>query len=218
MSVTTIVLGESGSGKTCSLRNFDPAKVALIRVISKPLPFKATGWVNFVSQDSFKIIQAMQKAVGNGFKIIVIDDFQYLMSFEFMRNADKVGFQKFTDIAVHAFNVIKEAMALPDDVRVYILSHIATGDDGVSRIKTIGKLLDEKITIEGMVTNVLRTEVSNGKYYFRTKNNGSDTVKTALGLFDDELIENDLNAVDDRITAFYGLNEEPDPDSPATGA
>ncbi len=209
MSISTIIIGESGSGKTSALRNMDGTKVALIQVVPKPLPFRSTGWKPFATDRHDKIIAAMQKAADGGYKVIVIDDFQYLMSNEFMARAYEKGYDKFTELARHAWEVITKATCLPDDIRVYILSHISTGDDGVSRLKTIGKLLDEKITLEGMVTVVLRTAVMDGDYRFRVKNSGSDTVKTPIGMFEGETIENDLKLVDETIRDYYGIKEQP---------
>ncbi|MBS7327848.1 MAG: AAA family ATPase [Oxalobacter sp.] len=209
MSISTIIIGESGSGKTSALRNMDGTKVALIQVVPKPLPFRSTGWKPFATDRHDKIIAAMQKAADGGYKVIVIDDFQYLMSNEFMARAYEKGYDKFTELARHAWEVITKATCLPDDVRVYILSHIATGDDGIARLKTIGKLLDEKITLEGMVTVVLRTAVMDGDYRFRVKNSGSDTVKTPIGMFEGETIENDLKLVDETIRDYYGIKEQP---------
>ena len=209
MSISTIIIGESGSGKTSALRNMDGTKVALIQVVPKPLPFRSTGWKPFATDRHDKIIAAMQKAADGGYKVIVIDDFQYLMSNEFMARAYEKGYDKFTELARHAWEVITKATCLPDDVRVYILSHIATDDDGIARLKTIGKLLDEKITLEGMVTVVLRTAVMDGDYRFRVKNSGSDTVKTPIGMFEGETIENDLKLVDETIRDYYGIKEQP---------
>jgi hypothetical protein len=102
---------------------------------------------------------------------------------------------------------VSTATALPDYKRVYLLSHTDTSEQGQVKAKTIGKLLDEKITIEGLLTIVLRTHVINGQYVFSTKNNGSDTVKTPMGMFDDDHIENDLLAVDKAIKEYYELKQ-----------
>lgn len=202
MSIATLILGESGTGKTTSLRNLDPKEVLLIQSVKKPLPFKSADWSKsiYASDQSEKIINAMSKT---GRKIIVIDDFQYILANEFMRRSSETGFTKFMDIGKHAWGILDAAIRLPDDVRVYILSHTQTSDLGKTSIKTIGKLLDEKITIEGMFTCVLRTQVSNGNYLFSTQNNGQDTTKSPMGLFDSELIENDLKMVDGLVSAYY---------------
>lgn len=143
-------------------------------------------------------------------KIIVIDDFQYTMSNEFMRRVtDKESgngsFAKYNEIAKSAWDILNMASALADDVRVYILSHTQTDDFGQTKIKTIGKLLDEKIVIEGLVSIVIRTEIFDGRNFMRTKNNGSDTVKTPIGMFEEERIDNDLAAIDKQICDYYNI-------------
>jgi hypothetical protein len=202
VSVATLILGSSGSGKSTALRNLNPKDVALIQAIRKPLPFK-TDWKPYVTDQSEKIIAAMKKTDR---KIIVIDDYQYTMANEFMRRSDERGYDKFTEIGRHAWDILTAATALADDVRVYILSHTQEDDSGHVKMKTIGKMLDEKITLEGMVTIVLRTSVTDGLYQFSTRNNGSDSVKTPMGLFDSEKIDNDLALVDAAIVDYYGLS------------
>ena len=217
MSITTMVLGESGTGKTTSLRNLDPAHTLLIQMVKKPLPFRSSEWkpvtkeggTVFVTDSSATICEAMKRTKK---EVIVIDDFQYLLANEFMRRVTDVetgngAFAKYNEIARHAWDVLMAASSLPDHKRVYILSHTSTDDFGKTKIKTIGKLLDEKIVMEGLVTIVLKTVVQNGNYLFSTKNSGADTVKSPLGLFDDELIENDLAIVDASIFNYYGLQE-----------
>lgn len=212
MATVTMVLGESGTGKSASLRNLDPDHTLLIQAIKKPLPFKSSNWKvatkdggNIYPTDRHdKIINAMQKTKR---KLIVIDDFQYILANEYMRRTDETGFAKFTDIGRHAWDILMAAAALPADVRVYVLSHTESTESGKTKIKTIGKMLDEKITLEGLVTIVLRTMVRDGEYLFATRNNGSDTTKTPMGLFDDDLIENDLAAVDAAIYHYYDLTE-----------
>lgn len=205
MSTATLILGKSGTGKSASLRNFRANDVALIQVIKKPLPFRSTDWTPYQTDNWAHMIAAMRKTQR---KVIVIDDFQYLLANEFMRRTDEVGFTKFTDIGRHAWEVLTAATSLPDDVRVYILSHTEETDGGNVKMKTIGKMLDEKITLEGLVTIVLRTHIQDGEHYFSTKNNGSDTTKSPMGLFDDALIPNDLAAVDAAIVDYYQLNKQ----------
>lgn len=217
MSIAALILGESGSGKSTSLRNLEPANTLLIQAVKKPLPFKSKGWATvtsenpsgsvFVTDQSATIVKCMERTMKN---IIVIDDFQYTLANEFMRRVlDKeVGnqaFAKYNEIARNAWDVLMKASALPDNKRVYILSHTQTDDFGRTKIKTIGKLLDEKITIEGLLTIVLRCHSQDGRHYFSTRNSGSDTVKSPLGLFDDEQIDNDLNLVDQKICEYFDI-------------
>lgn len=217
MSIATLIIGESGTGKSTSMRNLQPQETLLIQAVKKPLPFRSNNWKPatkenpegsvFVSDNSETIVKAMTRTAK---QIIIIDDFQYVMANEFMRRVtdNEVGnsaFAKYNEIARHAWDVLTTAAALPDHKRVYVLSHTSTDDFGKTKIKTIGKLLDEKIVLEGLVTIVLRTLKINDQYRFATQNSGSDTVKSPLGLFENEHIENDLLAVDNAICEYYGI-------------
>lgn len=212
MSTAVLILGESGTGKSTSLRNLDPSKVLLIQAIKKPLPFKSKGWKvraslkadgNVIQTDNAELIEKLLRQSPH--EIVIVDDFQYVMANEYMRRTAETGFGKFTDIGKHAWNVLTAATDLAPNRRVYILAHTATDETGRTKIKTIGKMLDEKITLEGMVTIVLRTQVRDGQYTFATQNNGSDTTKSPMGMFSEQFIENDLATVDAAICDYYDI-------------
>lgn len=213
MSYATLILGQSGTGKSSSLRNFNPDNVLLIQAVKKPLPFKSTDWkyLNatggsvFACDEAPRILNAMHKTKKD---IIIIDDFQYILANEFMRRSSEKSFDKFTDIGHNAWNIFRVATMLPDNKRVYILAHTQEDDFGKTKIKTIGKLCDEKIVLEGMVTTVLQTSVINGQYKFMTQNNGNNTVKSPMGMFNDNLIDNDLAMVDKTICEYYGITKQ----------
>lgn len=204
MAIPVMILGESGTGKSASLRNFQPDEVGIINVSGKPLPFRNK--LNVYKSDSYPQIRKV--LLGSKAPSIVIDDAQYLMANEFMRRSDERGYDKFTEIAKNFWSLVQEIVAqqMPDDQIVYFLMHTDTSDDGRVRAKTIGKMLNEKITLEGLFTIVLRTSVSDGVYTFRTVNSGSDTVKTPMGMFQTAEIDNDLKAVDTAIREYYGIN------------
>jgi hypothetical protein len=214
MGIPVMVLGESGTGKSASLRNLDPETTFLIQAVSKPLPFR-NSWQPttkenpkgsiFVCDNASTICKAMVAAAANGKTQIIIDDFQYVMANEFMRRSGETGFGKFTEIAKHAWDVVMSAQQLPTNVTLYVLSHTVTTDQGRTKAKTIGKLLDEKITLEGLFSIVMGTVVDDGSYYFSTQNSGFDTVKTPMEMFDNKLIENDLALVDQTIKSYFGV-------------
>lgn len=207
MGVLVYVLGRSGTGKSFSMRNFDKSKFAVVNVQGKILPFKGAASVESTHTDqSEKIVRAV-KDYAKTYKSIVVDDFQYVMANEFMRRATEKGFDKFTEIARHAWDIADCVRELPSDVIVYVICHTDTDQEGTERLKTIGKLLDEKICLEGMSTIVLKTNVSDGQYTFLTQNNGKDTVKSPAGMFPSYAIDNDLNYVDEKIRNYYELGE-----------
>lgn len=206
MAVLVMVYGHSGSGKSASLRNFDPEQVAVINVLGKPLPFRSN-MKTYITNEYGKIDVAIHSTKR---KSIVIDDATYLMTGEFMRNAKVAGYQKFTDMAANFNTLLMRAKELPDDAVVYFFGHSERDGDGGEKFKTIGKLLDEKVCVEGYFTIVLKTVVQDGRYLFSTRNDGMDTVKTPLGMFNAALIENDLAAVDKTIREYYNIPVQPD--------
>ena len=207
MAQMVLVMGESGTGKTTSLRNCNPTITAIINPVGKPLPFRGSfDTLNNVT-DSKKIIAYMKKEVADGKKMIVVDDFQYILSVPYMDRIKESGWDKWNDFGANYFEIIEICKELPDDVTVYYLTHTETLENGLTTIKLIGKLLREKITIEGLFTIVLRTGVSEGNYFFFTQNSGKDTVKSPMGMFPTYAIENDLQYVDDKIRSYYQFGD-----------
>ncbi len=207
MAQKTLIMGESGTGKSTSMRNCNPANTAIINPVGKPLPFKGKFEMLNGVTESRKIVQFMKDVVAKGKKIIVVDDFQYILSIPYMNRINEAGWDKWNDFGANYFEIIDICNKLPDDVRVYYLTHTETLENGTTTIKLIGKLLREKITIEGLFTIVLRTGVNEGKYYFFTQNSGKDTVKSPMGMFPAYAIENDLQYVDDKICSYYEIDD-----------
>lgn len=202
MAVLVMVIGQSGSGKSTSLRNFKDNEAFVINVSGKPMPFKNNGVKVWRSTNYQNITKAISEAPS---KSIIIDDSTYLMTTEFMRTAQIKGYDKYTEMACNFYNLLQAAAALPEDKIVYFLGHVDLDANGNERFKTIGKMLDEKVTLEGWFTIVLKTVVQDGTYQFSTQTNGHDTVKSPMGMFDSQLIDNDLKAVDTAIREFYNI-------------
>lgn len=214
MSIATLILGSSGSGKSTSLRNLDPANTLLIQCINKPLPFRATGWKTRVTLKSEgNVIQTSDPAIiekcmrQSHSDIVVIDDYQAVMVNELLSRSSEKGYDKFSDIAKNAWNIFNAAGALAEHRRVYILAHTQTDELGQVRMKTVGKMVDQTLVPEGYFTIVLKTEVINGRYQFATQTNGQDCCKSPIGMFSEQLIDNDLAAIDAAIQDFYSLSQ-----------
>lgn len=218
MGQLVFILGKPGTGKTYSLRNIDKNFMGVISVQGKILSFGKKNYdtgdpwpawgCEVVSTDDSDEITAAIKKMSRKYKIIVVDDFQYVMAYEFMRRSTEKGYDKFTEIGRHAWDIVNTVRILDPDVIVYVLCHTDTDQDGFEKLKTIGKMLDEKIFLEGMSTIVLKTHVEDGKYTFLTQNNGRDTVKSPAGMFPSYAIENDLHYVDEKIRSYYEIGDD----------
>lgn len=209
MAEKILIMGESGTGKSTSIRNCDPAITAIVNPVGKPLPFRGSkkfATLNGIT-DANKICDFMKAQAGAGKKIIIVDDFQYILSVPYMNRIKENGWDKWNDFGENYFKIIDVCNELPEDVCVYYLTHCETLENGVTTVKLIGKLLREKITIEGLFTIVLKTGVSEGNYYFFTQNSGKDTVKSPMGMFEAFSIENDLAYVDAKIRNYYEFSD-----------
>ena len=200
MGVPVLILGESGSGKSCSLRNFDPNEVGIFNVASKPLPFRKK--MRMLNEAKYQEIMAV--LVKNQSKCYVIDDAQYLMAFSLFDRANEVGYKKFTDTAVDFYNLVQTVIKLTsEDTIVYFLQHIERDDTGRIKAKTAGKMLDNQLTLEGLFSIVLLCEAKGEEHYFVTQSDGTSTAKSPMGLFDSLKIDNDLKMFDDAIRNYY---------------
>ena len=207
MAIPVLIIGKSGTGKSTSLRNFNKGDVGIINVLGKPLPFKNE--LNVTNTDNYNKIQMLiHKAQAPS---IVIDDAGYLITNYFMKGHTqnkKDIFNFYNNLADEFWRLIMFVCSeIPNDKIVYFLMHEDSNDFGEIKPKTIGKMLDDKVCVEGMFTICLRTSRINGEYKFLTKTNGMDVCKTPYGMFEEETIDNDLKLVDDTIRNFYGLKK-----------
>ena len=202
--IPVLIIGKSGSGKSTSLRNLNKEDYSLVNPLAKRLPFKGgqTGLESCDYELIKKFIQETPK------KIIVIDDSNYLLTMEMMKKAKETGYGKFTDIALNYWKLIEFIKNLDGDKRIYLMSHEEIDEFGNIGVKTVGKMLSNQCCVEGLYTIVLRATNENGKFQFRTKTAGNDIVKTPIGLFEEEMIDNDLKLVDDTICEYYEINKE----------
>lgn len=204
MAIPVLILGESGSGKSTSMRNFEPDEVGIFNVASKPLPFR---------KKLPKVNGANYRTIINGLskpklKRYVIDDSQYLMAFEMFDRAKEVGYNKFTDMALNFRNLVQFIISgVPDDVIVYFLHHTETTPEGKIKAKTVGKMLDEKLTLEGLFSIVLLCTTDGNEHKFITQSDGYTTCKSPMDMFPME-IDNDLKLVDKTIREYYEIEEK----------
>lgn len=206
MSVPVLIMGESGTGKSTSMRGFDQGEIGLINVQGKPLPFRG-GFKSVVTKDFDEI---SRNAMGAKANAVVIDDFGYAITDYYARHSlgderDRDQFEVFKAIAAKVYGVINGLCNDGSADRiVYIVMHTERDNYGGLQPLTVGKLLNEKIKIVGMVTVCLISTIENGRYVFRT--NGMPPAKSPMGMFEDEAIDNDLRAVDSAIREYWGMS------------
>lgn len=205
MGVPVLILGESGSGKSASLRNFAPEEVSIFNVAGKPLPFRKKLPMKSMSDygEIQSLIHASQK------KAFVIDDSQYLLCFEAFAKAKEAGYGKYTDMALHFYNLVQYVIRqTPPDVIVYFLHHTETdSNNGKTKAKTMGKMLDNQLTVEGLFSIVLMCYTDGKKHVFVTQSDGMTTCKSPMDMFPLE-IDNDLQLVDKSIRDYYDMNNK----------
>ena len=209
MALPVLIIGKSGSGKTTSLRNCVGQSFSMINVLKKPLPFR--GKIPTIQTDNYEqIMEAMRKSTS---KSIVIDDAGYLITNHFMRGHSSAGkgngvFALYNDLGDQYWNLIQFVInGLPEDKIVYFIMHEDKNDFGDVRPKTIGKMLDEKVCLEGMFTIVLRCVKEGDKHLFITQSADGAVSKSPMGMFEQLEIDNDLLMVDKTIREYYGMNK-----------
>lgn len=201
MGVPILILGASGSGKSSSLRNFDPAEIGIFNVAGKPLPFRKK--LPMANNARYETIYKGLK--DPKLKTYVIDDSQYLMAFESFDHAKETGYGKFTNMALNFRNLINYIVtSLPDDCFVYFLHHTELSEDGRIKAKTLGKMLDNQLTLEGLFSIVLLCQVEGSEHFFITNSDGSNPAKSPMEMFEPK-IDNDLKFVDTTIRAYYEI-------------
>lgn len=211
MGLPVLIYGKSGSGKSRSMKFFEENEIVLLNTERKELPFRKRFKKIGCSDDINRIITTINQ---NPEKVFVIDDAGYIMTHLFMANhRNKKGnasFEMYDDIADAMYGLVKMVKTEVKDPEkiVYIMFHEDTDDFGVTRLRTIGKQLERKVCLEGMVTICIRCMSENGKHFFRTVTDGSDITKTPEDMFETPEIENDLKFVDDTIRKFYGWKKE----------
>lgn len=205
MGLPILILGESGSGKTYSIKNFDPEEVGVFAVEKSILPFKKK--FKIAKHANYETIMTCFKNKPK-LKSYIIDDSQYLLVNEMFDKAKDTGYAKFTDIALHFRNLIHFINhQLPDDVIVYFLHHTETdGATGKIKAKTVGKMLDNQLTVEGCFSIVLLASVEGTEHYFITQSDGYTTAKSPEGMFEVR-IPNDLKTVDTAVRDYYNISD-----------
>jgi len=221
MSNAILILGESGTGKSSALSTLNPKETFILNVLDKPLPFRGfkknyisiKGWDdmegNYYATDQYEKIKRVIEMINNNrpeIKNLILDDWQYIMAHAFMRRCKERGYDKFTEIGHDAWDIVERLGRLREDLNAFVLTHSEANDKGKMKIKTIGKMIDDKITLEGMFTVVLQTEISDSGYHFITQGDINHIAKSPRGMFDDLRIPNDLEFVKQKINSYYHGN------------
>lgn len=216
MSNLIVILGESGTGKSTSLRNLNHEETFIINVLNKPLPFRGykkhynTENKNYLESDNYQTILKYLSAINDNaphIKTIVIDDFSFLMNNEFMRRCRERGFDKFTEMGVNMFDILEVCKKFRPDLYCYIMCHTEKDHAGVIKPKTVGKMTSDYVGIAERVSIVLHTQIIDMGYKFLTQNDGERVAKSPMDMFD-MYIDNDLAAIRKTIENYYNEGDE----------
>lgn len=207
MGIACLILGQSGSGKSTSMRNFKESDVRIFNVASKPLPFRNVNKLKKADKATYQMIKGgLQSGQSLSY---VIDDAQYLMAFESFEKANIPGYGKFTEMAKNFEEMLRfiQEETSPDTI-VYVMQHVDTDENGNIKAKTLGKMLDQQLDIHGLFTICLMSVANENGYYFVTQSDGKNPCKSPMGMFEELKIDNDLKFVDDTIREYYGLKKQ----------
>ena len=201
MARLVLVISKSGTGKSSSLRNLKKGEASVVLASGKELPFRSE-IATMVPKSYTDVLLAIEKSTA---PIVVVDDANYLMSFEEMSRVQEIGYAKFTQMAQNMFKIFKAIIDKESDQTFYVMAHAAdTEDDGMLRFKTTGKMLSDKIVLEGLTNILITNEITaDGEFVFKVKTDGTG-VKTPMGMFETDTIPNDLKIVDEAIRKYYG--------------
>ncbi len=213
MSNLIVILGESGTGKSTSMRNLNHEETVIINVLSKPLPFR--GYKNcynkenknYLESDNYGTILKWLDAINKNaphIKTVIIDDFSFLMNNEFMRRCRERGFDKFTEMGVNMFEILELCKSFRPDLYCYVMCHTEKDHAGIIKPKTVGKMTADYVGIAERVSIVLHTQIIDMQYKFLTQNDGIHVAKSPMHMFSDIYIDNDLSVIRNVIEEYYG--------------
>jgi len=217
MSNIVVVLGESGTGKSTSLRNLNPEETFIFNVLNKPLPFRGykkkynKECNNFLETDDYKKIISYMSAINerrHDIKNIIIDDFSFLMNNEFMRRCREPGFAKYSDMGMNMFSIMDTFNGFRSDLYCFIMCHTEKDHAGIIKPKSVGKMTADYVGIAERVSVVLHTQVIDGQYRFLTQFDGVCLAKSPIGLFDELYMDNDLNVVKQKLEIYFNDDEQ----------
>ena len=218
MAEKILILAKSGSGKTTALRNFEPDEVMVIQPKKKRLPFEHSDWKKWDKTSStgsifqtntFSGVKAVLSKMDEvGKKVVIIDDFVYIMAERVMSDIDIKGFDKWTQLAADFNDLMNHIENLNEDMRVYIMTHPDVDENGIMKMKTAGKLIDNLLTPEGMFTIVFGMQKSDSGSHFITNGNTLNPYKSPMGMFKEKQVENDLQSIDSVICDFWGIRNK----------